>query len=194
MFTESLYIPEVKLITPNIFKDHRGFFFESYNSETYNNAGIKCRFIQDNQSWSEYKGTVRAMHFQVPPYEQAKLVRVLKGSILDVAFDLRKGSPTFQKYCSAIISAEKNTQIFIPAGFAHGFITLVPNTIVHYKVDKPYSQEHERGFIWNDPYADIDWEQIPEDITISDKDANLPLLSNLPDYFEIGAGGISVDE
>ncbi len=179
----SLEIPEVKVIWPKIFGDHRGYFLETYNYANYEKNGIASKFIQDNQSFSRDVGTIRGMHFQIPPFAQAKLVRVLQGEILDVAFDLRKASPTYRKWCSAKITAEEQNQIFVPAGFAHGFITLTPDTIVHYKVDNSYSKEHERGFIWNDADAQINWGETIGDIVISEKDKVLPALNDLPDFF-----------
>ncbi|MGH1352297.1 MAG: dTDP-4-dehydrorhamnose 3,5-epimerase [Methyloligellaceae bacterium] len=180
---KSLQIPDVKVIWPNIFQDHRGYFLETYNSKAYEQAGIDCNFIQDNQSFSEQVSTIRGMHFQIPPFAQAKLVRVLHGAIIDVAFDLRKDSPTRHQWCSAKITAEEQNQIFVPAGFAHGFITLEPNTVVHYKVDNHYSKEHEQGFIWNDEDANIDWGSFSGDVAISEKDGVLPILKELPAYF-----------
>lgn len=180
---KSLEINDVKVVQPNIFQDHRGYFLETFNREVYKKAGINCDFMQDNQSFSKEKGTVRGMHFQIPPFQQAKLVRVLNGSILDIAFDLRASSSTYKKWCSAVLTAKEQNQIFVPAGFAHGFITLEPDTVVTYKVDNPYSKDHERGFIWNDPNAKIDWGTIEGDIVVSDKDAILPTLSALEDYF-----------
>lgn len=179
----SLEIPEVKVIQPSIFQDHRGYFLETFNRAAYREAGITCEFIQDNQSYSRHKNTVRAMHLQIPPFAQAKLVRVLQGAILDIAFDLRPSSPTCKKWCSAVITAEEQNQIFVPAGFAHGFITLEPDTVVNYKVDNPYSKDHERGFIWNDADAAINWGTIDGAVTISDKDEELPALSSLEEYF-----------
>ena len=180
---ESLSIPEVKVIWSKVFSDHRGHFLESYNANAYKEAGIMCDFIQDNQSYSKHAHTVRGMHFQKPPFEQAKLVRVLKGAIIDVAFDLRQGAETYYKWCSAKITAEEQNQIFVPAGFAHGFITLEPDTIVHYKVDNFYSADHDGGFIWNDPDAGIDWEQGEGDVVLSDKDQKLPGLNDLEGIF-----------
>lgn len=180
---KSLEIKEVKVVQPNIFHDHRGYFLETFNREAYKKAGINCDFMQDNQSFSKEKGTVRGMHFQIPPFEQAKLVRVLHGSVLDIAFDLRVSSPTYRKWCSAVLTAEEQNQIFVPAGFAHGFITLEPDTVVNYKVDNPYSKDHERGFIWNDPDADISWGDIASEVVVSEKDAILPALKELEGYF-----------
>ncbi len=180
---KSLEVEEVKVIWPNIFQDHRGYFLETYNDKAYRQAGIDSDFVQDNQSFSAQTGTIRGMHFQIPPFAQAKLVRVLKGAIIDVAFDLRTESSTFQQWCSAKITAEEQNQIFVPAGFAHGFITLEPDTVVHYKVDNYYSRDHERGFIWNDEDAKISWGDYSGEIAISEKDDVLPKLKELSAYF-----------
>ncbi len=130
------------------------------------------------------KGTLRGLHFQVPPYAQHKLVRVVHGAILDVAVDLRRGSPTFGKHVTAEISADAWNQIFVPIGFAHGYCTLVPNTQIIYKVSCRYAPDHERGWLWNDPALDIDWPDSADEAAISDRDRQMPLLSELTDLFE----------
>ena len=169
---ESLAIPDVKLIRPKKFGDARGFFSEVHNANAMREAGIDIDFVQDNHSWSEAPGVLRGLHFQTPPSPQAKLVRVVRGSILDVAVDVRKGSPTYGKWVSAEISAENWTQILVPRGFAHGLLTLEPNTEVLYKVDGFYDGAADSGLIWNDPDIGIDW---PAGITpqLSDKDQKL---------------------
>ena len=163
-----LDIADVKLITPKRFGDDRGFFSETYNKQRFVDAGIVADFIQDNHSFSARKGTLRGLHYQAPPFAQAKLVRVLRGAILDVAVDVRKGSPTFGQWVSAELSAENGTQIFVPRGFLHGFATLTPDAEIAYKVDAYYSKECDGAVKWNDPYLDIDW-GIDEAI-VSEKD------------------------
>lgn len=163
-------IPDVLLIEAPKFRDHRGHFMETFSRREFDQAGIGCDFVQDNQSQSLRQGTVRGLHFQVPPRAQAKLVRVPAGSIYDVAVDLRRGSPTFGKWCGAELSAENGHQLFIPSGFAHGFCTLEPDTQVAYKVSDYYAPELETGLIWNDPDLAIAWPFKPADIVISEKD------------------------
>ncbi len=169
----------VKLITPRRFGDNRGHFSETYNAKTWGEAGIGQVFIQDNQSFSAKAGTIRALHLQLPPFAQAKLVRVLRGAILDVAVDLRKDSPTYLKYASFTLSAENGTQAIIPHGFAHGFCTLQPDTEVFYKVDNYYSPTHERSVRWNDPAIGIEWPVTEAEATLSDKDRIAPLLRDI---------------
>lgn len=170
-------IKEVILFEPKIFKDHRGYFYESYNSESLAKIGIYCQFVQDNQSKST-KGVLRGLHFQTGEAAQAKLVRVLEGEVLDVAVDIRKDSPTFGKYVSAILSAENNRQMFIPRGFAHGFVVLSETATFFYKCDNFYCKELEGGVIYNDPDIGIDWQINKNDIILSEKDLILPQLKN----------------
>ena len=151
METERLAIPEVILLKPRKFEDARGFFCETYNMKRIEEAGLPTEYVQDNVSLSKKAGTIRGLHFQKPPAAQAKLVRVLKGRILDVAVDIRHGSPTFGQYVSAELSADGLEQLFIPAGFAHAFCTLEDDTEVMYKVTDFYAPEHDAGIIWNDP-------------------------------------------
>jgi dTDP-4-dehydrorhamnose 3,5-epimerase len=158
------------LIEPKVFEDSRGYFLVSYNSETFKNSGIDTIFVQDNQSFS-CKGTLRGLHFQNTPYAQVKLIRVITGSIIDVAVDIRKGSKTYGKYYSAELSGENKKMLYIPYGFAHGFLTLEDNTIVQYKCSNVYNKESEGGIMWNDPDININWGLIDEPI-ISDKDKN----------------------
>lgn len=170
-------IPDVKIIKPKKFGDHRGFFSETYNRNTFAEHGIDIDFVQDNHSFSASKGTIRGLHFQIPPYTQDKLVRVLKGAIFDVAVDLRKDSPTFGQHVTAAISAENWNQFLVPAGFAHGFCTLEPDTEVIYKVSHYYAPEHDKGIRWNDPQLGIEW-PIPEaEAILSDKDQNQPFFA-----------------
>src|SRR3954453_12328948 len=144
-------IPAIKLILPKKFGDHRGFFSEVYSRKALAEVGILTDFVQDNHSLSVEKGVLRGLHYQVAPMAQDKLVRVVHGAILDVALDIRRDSPTFGKHVSAVLSAENWRQMFIPVGFAHGFITLESNTEVVYKVSDYYAPQHERGILWNDP-------------------------------------------
>tara|TARA_Y200000002_G_C22302899_1_gene505310 strand:+ start:82 stop:603 length:522 start_codon:yes stop_codon:yes gene_type:complete len=161
--------------------DERGFFSEVFKYSDL--SGNDINFVQDNFSFSKYKGTLRGLHFQTPPHEQAKLVRVLKGSILDVVVDLRASKSTFLKITSVKLSAENWKQFFIPAGFAHGFITLEDNTEVLYKVDNYYSKLHDSGIKWDDPKLNIDWGLSIENIIVSKKDNNLQLLKDFVSPF-----------
>ena len=166
----SLDIPDVKIIRPKKFGDHRGFFSETYTKKTFEAAGLQYDFVQDNHSLSAEVGTVRGLHFQLPPFAQDKLVRVVRGAILDVAVDIRKGSPTFGRHVSAVISAAEWNQILVPIGFAHGFCTLEPDTEVIYKVTNYYSPEHDRSIRYDDPDIAIDWPIAAGDLQLSDKD------------------------
>lgn len=179
----ALAIPDVKIIRPKKFGDHRGFFSETYNKKTFEAAGLHYNFVQDNQSLSAEVGTVRGLHFQLPPFAQDKLVRVVRGAILDVAVDIRKGSPTFGQHVSAVISAEEWNQILVPIGFAHGFCTLEPYTEVVYKVTNFYSAAHDRGLLWNDPDLGIEWRVAADKALLSDKDRTHPRLAELDECF-----------
>lgn len=179
----SLDIPDVKIIRPKKFGDHRGFFSETYTKKTFEAAGLHYDFVQDNHSLSAEVGTVRGLHFQLPPFAQDKLVRVVRGAILDVAVDIRKGSPTFGRHVSAVISAAEWNQILVPIGFAHGFCTLEPDTEVIYKVTNYYSPEHDRGLLWNDPELGIDWPVAADKAHLSDKDHKHPTFAQLGDWF-----------
>lgn len=174
----STNIEDVKLIKPDVFTDERGYFFESFNEAKYKSFLIKDNWIQDNESMSKIK-TLRGLHYQVPPYTQAKLVRVIKGKVLDVALDIRKDSPTFGQHVSVILSEENKYQFYIPRGFAHGFIALEDNTIFSYKCDNKYDKASERGILFNDPALNIDWvySQL-EDLVVSEKDFKLPLFKD----------------
>lgn len=162
-------IPGPLIIEPDVFEDSRGYFFESYNRSKFHHAGIKTEFVQDNQSKS-HKNVLRGLHFQNPPHAQAKLIRVICGSVLDVAVDIRKGSPTYGKYVSTILSAENKTMFFIPEGFAHGFLTLEDHTIFCYKCSNLYNKESEGCILWNDKILNIDWGI--ESPIVSEKDEN----------------------
>ena len=157
--------------------DPRGYFLETFSRRAYRELGIACDFVQDNQSFSTRRGIIRGLHFQRPPHPQAKLVRVLKGSVFDVAIDLRRGSATFGKWCGATLTAEKANQLFVPHGFGHGFCTLESDTEVAYKVDDYYAPECEDGLIWNDPDLGIAWPIESWEAILSEKDARLPRLS-----------------
>lgn len=176
-------IAEVKLLASRIHRDHRGFFSETYNKAELAKAGVNLDFVQDNQSLSVERGVVRGLHFQVPPFAQDKLVRVVRGAIYDVAVDIRKGSATYGRHVARIISAEDWNQFLVPIGFAHGFCTLEPNTEVIYKVTNYYSPEHDRGLLWNDPDLGIAWPVAENEAVLSDKDRKQPRFLELPDYF-----------
>ena len=171
MQIESLEIPDIKMIFPKKFGDERGFFSETYNMEAFAKAGIDHQFVQDNHSLSQNIGVLRGLHFQCPPYAQHKLIRVPRGRILDIAVDIRKDSKTFGKWVSAEVSADEWNQMFVPAGFAHGFVTLEPDTEVNYKVSAPYAPESERVIKWNDPELAIDWPFSEAEVIASEKDA-----------------------
>ncbi len=154
---ESLSIPDVKIIRPTKHEDGRGFFSETFSRRDLAKTALDIEFVQDNHVLSVQSGTVRGLHFQIQPFAQGKLVRVARGAIFDVALDIRVGSPTFGQHVSATISADSWNQIFIPIGFAHGLVTLEPNTEVLYKVTNYYSSDHDKGVLWNDPSLAIDW-------------------------------------
>jgi len=169
-------IPGVYLIEPDVFGDHRGWFMESWSYEKLKKLGIDAHFVQDNHSFTAKKDTLRGLHFQIDPMAQAKLVRCTAGAVLDVAVDLRKGSPTYKKWVSVILSAANKLQLFIPRGFAHGFLTLTDNVEFEYKCDNPYSKEHDRSIRFDDPEIGVDW-KIADPI-ISEKDRNAPFLKD----------------
>ena len=168
------------IIEPQIFKDSRGCFFESWNAKKFKQLGISEDFVQDNQSVSS-KGVLRGLHFQNPPYAQAKLVRVIKGSVLDVAVDLRKNSPTYGEHVSVILSEQNNKSFFIPKGFAHGFLSLEDNTVFNYKCSDYYNKESEGSLLWNDEDLKIDW-QIDNPL-VSEKDLQADLFKNFKTKF-----------
>jgi len=169
-------IKDVLIIEPDIFQDNRGWFFESYNKEKLKEFGINTDFIQDNHSFSAKKGTLRGLHLQNNPYSQSKLVRCTKGTVLDVAVDLRKDSPTLKQWMSIELSEENKKQLFIPKGFAHGFITLTDNVEFEYKVDNYYNKESEGGIRFNDKELGINWQN--DNPILIEKDANAPLLKD----------------
>jgi len=179
-----LEIPDVVEISPPRFGDDRGFFSEVWKRSALEAEGIDIEWVQDNQSMSAEVGTVRGLHYQTPPYAQAKLVRVLHGSLYDVAVDIRPGSPTYGQWVGIELSAEKWNQLFIPVGFAHGFMTTAPDTEVIYKVSAPWSAEHERAILWSDPDLGIDWPALREAPILSGKDKDAPSFAEHQPVFE----------
>jgi dTDP-4-dehydrorhamnose 3,5-epimerase len=169
------------IIRPDVFKDERCYFFESYNKERFAKAGLNMDFVQDNESKSD-KGVLRGLHFQKPPYAQGKLVRVIKGAVMDVAVDLRKESPTYGKWESVVLTEENKLQFWIPEGFAHGFVALEDNTIFNYKCTNVYNKESEGSILWNDPEINISW-NIDNPI-LSEKDKISPLFKNFETPFK----------
>jgi dTDP-4-dehydrorhamnose 3,5-epimerase len=183
MVVQDTKIPDVKIVTPKRHGDARGFLSEVYSRKSLAALGIEVEFVQDNHAYSAALHTVRGLHYQVPPMAQAKLIRVCRGAILDVAVDLRRGSPTFGRHVTAIVSAQAWNQIFVPVGFAHGFCTLAPDTEVIYKISDFYSPPHERGVAWNDPDLDIPWPVSAAEAIVSDRDRELPRFAELADLF-----------
>ena len=170
------------VLNPTIFKDNRGYFMESYNKKKINNLLGNINFVQDNESESS-RGVLRGLHFQKPPYAQAKLVRCLKGNVLDVALDLRKDSKTYGCFETTLLSEENKNQLFIPKGFAHGFVVLSETAIFTYKVDNYYNSDSESGILWNDPDLKIDWKINKNEIIVSQKDISLPTFNNINNPF-----------
>lgn len=171
-------INEVKIIEPCVFYDERGYFFESFVEQWFTKNVCNTRFVQDNESKSTY-GVLRGLHFQKPPYAQAKLVRVVIGAVLDIAVDIRKGSTTFGKYVAVELNEKDKRQLFIPRGFAHGYLTLSEKAIFQYKCDNYYSPQSEGGILWNDPALGIDWRLPEKDIILSEKDKKHPFLHEI---------------
>jgi len=182
----ALSIPDVKLITTPRISDARGYFCETFQRADFAAQGLDNDFLQDNQSCSSRPGTVRGLHFQRPPFAQAKLVRVLCGRIFDVAVDLRRSSPSYGKHIAVELSSEGNEQLLIPAGFAHGFCTLEPDTVVFYKVDQVYSAAHDSGVNWADPELGIEWPIAAAEAILSEKDRGLPMLDDLAPFSSEG--------
>jgi dTDP-4-dehydrorhamnose 3,5-epimerase len=166
----------VYLIEPDVMKDDRGFFMESYNQHKFNLLGVEVDFLQDNHSLSVEAGTLRGLHYQLHPKAQSKLIRVTSGAVYDVVVDIREESDSFGKWMGFILSESNKRQLFVPQGFAHGFCTLVANTEVLYKVDQYYSAQHDRGIAWNDPFLGIEWPCLKP--ILSDKDGKHPILKN----------------
>jgi dTDP-4-dehydrorhamnose 3,5-epimerase len=183
MQVEATAIPEVKIVTPKKFGDARGFFSEVYSRKAWVEAGLDYDFVQDNHSYSAEVGVIRGLHFQLEPFAQAKLVRVARGRILDVAVDLRAGSPTYGRHVAVELSAANWRQLLVPVGFAHGFCTLVPDTEVLYKVTQIYSPAHDRGLAFDDPALGIDWGIDAARAVLSDKDRRHPRLAELGPQF-----------
>jgi dTDP-4-dehydrorhamnose 3,5-epimerase len=175
--------PGLLIFEPKVIEDSRGYFFECYNERTFSEGGINIKFVQDNQSQSSY-GVIRGLHYQLPPHAQTKLVRVLQGEILDVAVDIREGSPTYGKYFSIHLSGDNKKQLLIPHGFAHGFSVLSQTAVVLYKCDTLYNKESERGILYNDPALAINWKIDAGKAVISDKDKALPLMKEVGLQFE----------
>jgi dTDP-4-dehydrorhamnose 3,5-epimerase len=173
----------LKILLPKKIGDNRGFFSEVFNERIFAEAGITANFVQDNHSLSAEKGVVRGLHYQLPPMAQDKLLRVVHGKILDIAVDVRRKSPTFGQSVSVILSAENWKQLYVPAGFAHGFVTLEPNSEVLYKVTNYYSPEHERAIRWNDPDLAIDWGIDEASAILSPRDRLHPFLKEVKDLF-----------
>ncbi|OKZ14259.1 MAG: dTDP-4-dehydrorhamnose 3,5-epimerase [Bacteroides oleiciplenus] len=171
-------IEGVVIIEPRLFKDERGYFFESFNQKEFEDKVCKTKFIQDNESKSSY-GVVRGLHFQKPPFAQSKLVRVVKGAVLDVAVDIRKDSPTFGQYVAVELTEDNHRQFFIPRGFAHGFSVLSKEVIFQYKCDNFYAPQSEGAIAWDDPDLGIDWQISIDDILLSEKDKSHPKLAEL---------------
>ncbi|HLZ87300.1 MAG TPA: dTDP-4-dehydrorhamnose 3,5-epimerase [Puia sp.] len=171
------------IFEPSVFKDERGYFFESYNEQTFRKQGLDMRFVQDNQSFS-YHGVIRGLHYQLDPYAQTKLVRVLEGRVIDVAVDIRKGSPTFGKHFAIELSAENKLQLFIPRGFAHGFSVLSETAQLSYKCDGLYSKESEGGIRFDDPQLNIDWQVPAAKAIVSAKDLELPVFAECRNTFQ----------
>jgi len=183
MKVERLAIPDLILVTPPRFGDARGFFSEVFNASRFAAAGIDAAFVQDNQSMSQERGVVRGLHCQVAPHPQGKLVRCTRGAIWDVAVDARRGSPTFGQWAAVELSAENWAQLWVPAGFLHGFCTLAEDTEVIYKVTDVYDRDAERGVVWNDPVLALPWPIAEHEAVLSDKDRALPRWADLPALF-----------
>lgn len=178
-------LPGVYILEPLVFGDQRGYFMETYSTRAFAELGITNTFVQDNQSFTARKGTLRGIHFQNAPMAQAKLVRVTRGAVMDVAVDLRKGSPTYLQWAAVELSAENKRILYIPRGFGHGFKTLTDNVEFCYKVDNLYSKEHDRGVRFNDPAIGVDWGEVKEEL-LSVKDTTSPLLKDSDCNFVFG--------
>ena len=178
-------IDGVKIVKPQVFGDSRGWFVEQYNEARYQAAGMSVRFVQDNESFSSM-GVVRGLHWQAAPHTQAKLVRVIRGAVWDVAVDIRKGSPTFGKHVAVTLTGKNKWQFYIPRGFAHGFIVLVDNTLFSYKCDNLYCPSADRGLRFDDPALGITWPEIGVPLTLSEKDQRHPALDAIEPWEEIG--------
>lgn len=182
-------LPGLALLEPKVFRDERGFFLETYSVAAFDSLGIHARFVQDNHAYSTTAGVLRGLHFQLPPFAQAKLVWVVRGRVLDVVVDLRRDSPAFGRHYSVELSAENMLRLFVPRGFAHGYLTLAPDTEFLYKVDAPYAAQADGGILWNDPDLGISWPEAEP--VLSPKDRRLPRLKdfNSPFVCEPPLGG-----
>lgn len=176
-------LPDVKIVTPARFGDERGFFSEIYNRRALAEVGITMEFIQENHAFSADPGTLRGLHFQCPPATQTKLLRVLRGAVVDVCVDCRRGAPTYGQHVMVELTAESGQQILCPKGFAHGILTLMPHTEIAYKVDAYYAPELDMGIRYDDPTLEIDWPLPKTEMILSEKDRNLPAFGDLPDIF-----------
>lgn len=174
-------IPDILIFEPTIFGDERGYFMESFREDIIEKCIGKVAFVQDNESFSEF-GVLRGLHFQRPPFAQGKLVRVIQGEVLDVAVDIRLGSPTFGKHVSVKLSEENKRQLWVPKGFAHGFAVLSKTALFSYKCDNYYTPSHDAGLLWDDPKLGIDWLLPSNEIKLSEKDKKLPLLGEITDF------------
>ena len=188
MQIERLKLADLLLIAPNKHADRRGFFSETYRSDVLASAGVRSEFVQDNHVYSAERGVLRGLHFQIPPRAQGKLVRCTRGAILDVAVDIRKGSPTFGHHVAVELSAENWKQLWVPPGFAHGYLTLEAHCEVIYKVTEYWAPDCERGIVWSDPSLAIDWGISAEHMILADKDKALPRLAELEPFFDDDAG------
>ena len=178
-------IPGILILEPRVFRDPRGYFMESWSQRVFDSLVRPVRFVQDNESCSSY-GVVRGLHFQKGAFSQSKLVRVVEGAVLDVAVDIRRGSPTFGRHVAVELTAESHRQLFIPRGFAHGFSVLSERAVFQYKCDNYYAPHAESAIAWDDPALAIDWKVAPGDIILSEKDRHHPLLADCPDLFDYG--------
>lgn len=182
-----LAIPDVVLVQPVRHGDGRGYFCETYKKPEFDAFGIDIAFVQDNESLSRQPGVVRGLHFQTPPMAQAKLVRAVRGAVFDVAVDIRRGSPSYGRWVAATLTADEGDQLYIPHGFAHGFCTLEPDTLIAYKVDAPYARAHDAGIAWDDLDLGIDWPVAREAAVLSDKDRAQPRLRDYASPFVFDA-------
>lgn len=180
----SFELPDIRMLVPSKLCDHRGYFSETFRSDIFSRSCGNHKFVQDNESLSVREGTIRGLHFQIPPYDQGKLVRCLAGSLYDVVVDIRAGSATWGRWAGEELTPGNGRQMWVPPGFAHGFCTLAPNTIIAYKVTKYYSSEHDKGLAWDDPAVGVKWPAVADPETLSAKDRRQPYLSDISKYFD----------